>query len=160
MLQSKPSFDVSPEFGETNKHSLLCAIQRFSTAQHLPPRTIPLLGPLHKNYSNCITVVNDICSYAKEARVSASSSEQGSALCSAVQVLCEETCLPADCAKRILWTMCREWERNHERMAEELGRVSGCEGVLKEYLNGLKLQISGTEAWSLTSLRYNDITAA
>ena len=140
--------------------SLLCAIQRFSTAQHLPSNTLPLLGPLHKNYSNCITVVNDICSYAKEARASASSTQQGSALCSAVQVLSDETCLPADCAQRILWAMCREWERNHERMVEELGLVSGCEGVLMEYLDGLKLQISGTEAWSLTSLRYNDLAAA
>lgn len=54
--------------------------------------------------------------------------------------------------------MCREWERNHERMVEELGLVGGCEGVLMEYLNGLRLQISGTEAWSLSSLRYNDLT--
>lgn len=148
------------ECDETDNLSLLCAIQRFSSAQHLPPKTLPLLRPLHKNYSNCITVVNDICSYDKEARASAASSEQGSALCSAVQVLSDETCLPAECAKRILWAMCREWERNHERMAEELARVSGCEGVVMEYLNGLKLQISGTEAWSLTSLRYNNLAAA
>ena len=141
-----------------NSPSLLCAIQRFSNAQHLPISMGPLLAAVHKNYSNCITVVNDICSYAKEARVAATSSQQGSVLCSAVQVLADETGLPADCAKRILWTMCREWERNHERMTRDLSMVAGCDGVLKEYLDGLKLQISGTEAWSLISMRYNDLS--
>lgn len=153
-LPPLPPSPVTP----ANPSSLLCAIQRFSNAQHLPTSMAPLLTAVHKNYSNCITVVNDICSYAKEARVAATSAQQGSALCSAVQVLAEETCLPADCAKRILWTMCREWERNHERMARDLSMVAGCDGVLKEYLDGLKLQISGTEAWSLSSMRYNDLS--
>lgn len=102
--------------------------------------------------------MNDICSYAKELRASQASPEEGSALCSAVQVLSDETFLPAESAKKVLWTMCREWELNHERMTEELGKVRGCDGVMKEYLEGLKLQISGTEAWSLRSLRYNGLT--
>ncbi|SPN99704.1 related to Aristolochene synthase [Cephalotrichum gorgonifer] len=101
---------------------LLCAIQRFSNSQHLPPATVPLLSPIHKNYSNCITVINDICSYAKEIAAAHASSQEGSALCSAVQVLSDETFLPAESAKTVLWTMCREWELNHERMAKELGK--------------------------------------
>jgi aristolochene synthase len=83
-------------------------------------------------------------------------------VCSAVQVLADETGLPAQMAKRILWSMIREWEKNHERMADEVmktvhAREAGNGTVAEElaaYMEGIKAQLSGTELWSRTTLRY------
>lgn len=54
----------------------------------------------------------------------------------------------------IVWAMIREWERNHERMVRELIAQGGCSRDLVAYLNGMMAQLSGTEAWSRTTLRY------
>ena len=139
-------------------YRFLCAIQRFSMEQHIPTGDLSRLAAVEKNYSDYITVVNDICSYDKEARTAEEGEAEGATICSSVQVLAEETGLLPEMAKRVLWAMCREWEANHDRLVVEsaVPNHEGPEGqVLMEYLDGLKLQISGTEAWSLTSFRYN-----
>lgn len=139
-------------------YRFLCAIQRFSMEQHIPAGDLSRLAAVEKNYSDYITVVNDICSYDKEARTAEEGEAEGATICSSVQVLAEETGLLPEMAKRVLWAMCREWETNHDRLVVEsaVPNHEGPEGqVLMEYLDGLKLQISGTEAWSLTSFRYN-----
>lgn len=124
---------------------------------HIPNDELTHLSAIEKNYSDYITVVNDICSYDKEVRTAQTGEAEGAAICSAVQVLADETGLLADMAKQVLWAMCREWERNHERLVSERKGGNDLPSAIVEYLEGLKLQISGTEAWSLTCFRYNHL---
>ncbi|KAL2871614.1 uncharacterized protein BJX67DRAFT_342720 [Aspergillus lucknowensis] len=68
-----------------------------------------------------MTVVNDICSWDKELKSSRDSATEGSALCSSVLIVSEQLYLGVEGAKRILWTVCREWE---DRLIHLLSKIT------------------------------------
>lgn len=67
------------------------------------------MGPLERNCSKQISVVNDIYSWEKELEASKTGHKEGSALCSAVKVLANSTSLDIEASKRVLWSMVREY---------------------------------------------------
>jgi len=115
---------------------------------------------LEHNYTNHISVVNDVCSFEKELREAAKSqAAEGAVLSNVVAVLADEMGLSPDASKAVLWSMCRDWERQHEQMVSEIIRDE-CSDGLKAYMHGLELQMSGNELWSRTTPRYNQLERA
>ena len=113
-------------------------------------------GSLESIETNCakhISVVNDIYSWGKELRQSKASGKEGSILCSSVKIVADECNVEPDASKRILWTMCREWERTHLKLVEQT-KDSGQHMVL--YCKGLGYQMSGNELWSRSTKRYRN----
>ncbi len=135
--------------------SLLSSLMRFTMGIHLTPEELRSMTLLERNCSKQISVVNDIYSWEKELRASKTGHHEGAALCSAVKIVAEETHLNADAAKRILWSMTREWERRHDELAaEQLTGSAAMSQSVRDYIQGLEYQMSGNELWSRTTLRY------
>ena len=107
-----------------------------------------------RNCSKHIAVVNDIYSWEKELRQSEMSDKEGSILCSSVQVMASEASVNIAASKRILWSMCREWELRHLNIIRQEGIVP----QLRRYCKGLEYQMSGNELWSKTTKRYSEVT--
>lgn len=89
---------------------LLSALMRFSMDIHLSGAELKSMGALESNCSKHISVINDIFSWDKELRASQTCREEGSALCSVVKILADETNLSVAAARRVLWSMVRELE--------------------------------------------------
>lgn len=123
---------------------------------------IDFMQPLEQNCARHLSVLNDIMSWDKEYLAHQTGHPEGSAICSAVQVLFQETSLPHSSCKRVLWAMCREWELQHDALLEQLesSQWIALSKSVKEYVKGLGYQISGNELWSRTTLRYNSPSAA
>lgn len=120
---------------------------------HLSGSELASVVPLERNCSKQISVVNDIYSWEKEVRAAQTGHQEGSALCSAVKVLADETNLSIEASKRVLWSMIREWELVHEELVVEMEK-NGCSEAVRDYMKGLEYQMSGNEQWSRTTLRY------
>ncbi|TDZ61726.1 Aristolochene synthase [Colletotrichum trifolii] len=137
--------------------ALLCSLMRFTMGLHVSPDELVSVQHIEQNVAKHLSVLNDILSWDKEFIAAQTGHPEGSAICSAVQVLADETLLSYAAAKRVLWTMCREWEYEHDRLVEQ--RIRNEEfppsGNLLRYIRGLEYQISGNELWSKTTLRYN-----
>ena len=144
-----------PSLTQIHPSSFLSAIMRFSMSLHLTTTEQALALPLEANASKNISVVNDICSYAKEIRVAAAGHEGGT-LCSSVPIVQTITGVDVDSAKRILWSMCREWEVRHRQLVDEIRIKGELSPALEAYLKGLEYQMGGNEVWSLGTTRYND----
>ncbi|OCL11144.1 Aristolochene synthase [Glonium stellatum] len=137
--------------------ALLSALMRFSMDIHLSAGELESMAPLERNCAKQISVVNDIYSWEKELHASENGHREGSALCSAVKVLADETMLDIPATKRVLWSMAREWEFVHDKMcAEKLASPEGCSRAVQDYMKGLEYQMSGNELWSKTTPRYID----
>jgi aristolochene synthase len=95
-------------------------------ALHVTPCELSRLRELEKNYSNCIIFINDVCSYDKEVLAARTLLTEGGSICSIVQVLGDETGLPPEMAKRILWSLIRELEEKRKRIVEELTTEGHC----------------------------------
>ena len=109
-----------------------------------------------RNCAKHISIVNDTYSHEKELKASQIRQEEGSYLCSAVKVMAEEINLDVAAAKRVLWTIVREWERMHEDLVKERTYTPrGCTQAVKDYMKGLEYQRSGNEQWSKTTRRYS-----
>ena len=117
----------------------------------LSPEELGSLECVDMNCAKHISVVNDICSWEKELRKSQASGEEGSILCSSVKIVSDECNVGTEASKRILWTMCREWELIHLKLVEQR-RDSGRQVI--RYCKGLECQMSGNELWSRTTMRY------
>lgn len=130
---------------------------RFSMDLHLTPEQLNSVEPIEQNCAKHLSVLNDIFSWEKELLASQTGHSEGSAICSAVQVLSEETSLSCAASKRVLWIMCREWELTHNIMTAKRreSKNMACTEDLLTYMKGLEYQISGNEIWSATTLRYN-----
>ncbi|KAF2764139.1 Aristolochene synthase from penicillium Roqueforti [Teratosphaeria nubilosa] len=138
--------------------ALLSALMCFSMGLRLTPEEYTSVRSLERNCAKQISVVNDICSWEKELAQSKSSQAEGSALCCAVRIVAEETCLGIPAAKRILWVMVREWSNRHDKMAAlRESSDQGCSNAVKMYVKGLEYQMSGNEEWSLSTMRYIDL---
>ncbi|KAE8342149.1 hypothetical protein BDV24DRAFT_162700 [Aspergillus arachidicola] len=142
--------------------ALLCALMRFSMELYITPQELSSVQPLEQNCAKHLSVLNDIMSWDKEYLAYQTGHPEGSAICSAVQVLSDETSLPYEACKRVLWVMCREWEHQHVLLVEEAEADVNFppSESLRAYIKGLEYQISGNELWSVTTLRYNSPGAA
>lgn len=125
---------------------------------HLTPDELQLAKPVDENCSKHISIINDIFSWDKELAQSYIGHEEGSVLCSSVQVLAEEAKLTIEASKRVLFAMAREWELTHLKLANEIGNnmslISDRKGAVLSYVKGLEYQMSGNELWSASTLRY------
>ncbi|KAH8660699.1 aristolochene synthase [Tricladium varicosporioides] len=135
--------------------ALLCALMRFSMGLQLSDRDLKSVEEIEQNCAKHLSVVNDIYSWDKELIASRTGHNEGSAICSAVQVLSEETGLDYAASKRVLWIMCREWELRHEELTQTRRTEANYTTDLAAYIKGLEYQISGNELWSATTLRYH-----
>lgn len=133
--------------------ALLSSLMRFVMDLHLSPEELAAMGPVERNCAKHIAIVNDIYSWEKELAQSQKSSEEGSVLCSAVKVMADNAGLSIDPARRVLWSMVREWEAKHELLCSILHAQDPTE-VKVLYVEGLKYQMSGNELWSRTTPRY------
>ncbi|KAL5384423.1 carbonyl reductase (NADPH-dependent) ari1 [Paraphaeosphaeria minitans] len=136
--------------------ALLSALMRFVMKLELTSAELEDVKPLDLNCSKHISVVNDIYSWDKELKQSVDSSEEGSVLCSSVQVMMHGATLNTEAAKRVLWPMCREWELVHLDMFDKL-RDEGYREEVLTYCKGLEYQMSGNELWSRETKRYHSI---
>ncbi|KAM7185509.1 Isoprenoid synthase domain containing protein [Naviculisporaceae sp. PSN 640] len=138
--------------------ALLCALMRFVMGLHVTPEELTSAQPLEQNCAKHLSVMNDIWSWDKEYLQSLDGHPEGSAICSAVQILSDETSLPYEASKRVLWSLCREWELEHNVLVEKLlGSQQGQDVTmtnLELYIKGLEYQMAGNELWSGTTLRY------
>jgi aristolochene synthase len=133
---------------------LLSALMRFSMELRPSAAELAALRPLERNCSKHISVVNDIYSYEKEVVAAQTGHAEGAFLCSAVRVLSEETALGVPATKRVLWSMVREWELIHDAMCESFTTAGTCSQSVRDYMRGLRYQMSGNEQWSRTTPRY------
>lgn len=124
---------------------------RFVMKLELTQEDLDLVRPVDLNCSKHLSIVNDIYSWEKEYMQSLYSEEEGSILCSSVKVMADEANVSVEAAKRILWSMCREWELVHFAEVEKLW---GCKEDIITYCKGLEYQMSGNELWSRSTLRY------
>lgn len=129
---------------------------RFVMKLELTSKELEVVKPCDLNCSKHISVVNDIYSWEKELKQSQDSPEEGSVLCSSVQVMIEAAAVNTEAAKRVLWSMCREWELIHMALVEQLRQTKPRDEVLT-YCKGLEYQMSGNELWSSETERYHKI---
>ena len=134
---------------------------RFSMGLKIGKPELAIARPVEKNCSKHISVLNDICSYEKEVIAAKTGHKEGGALCSSVQILALEADIDVNAAKRILWSMCREWERCHEKLVANIEKEKKQEAspALRVYMKGLEYQMSGNEQWSQSTLRYVGVSA-
>jgi aristolochene synthase len=85
-----------------NHCSLLSALMRFVMKLNLSTEELELIRDMDKNCSKHISVVNDIFSWEKELMKSMVGYEEGSVLCSSVQVMAAIAKISIDAAKRVL----------------------------------------------------------
>lgn len=130
---------------------------RYVMKLELTNEELEAVKPLDLNCSKHISVVNDIYSWEKELKQSVESPEEGSVLCSSVQVMMHGATLSTEAAKRVLWPMCREWELVHLDIVDQLREEGHREDVLT-YCKGLEYQMSGNELWSSETKRYHSIS--
>ena len=133
-------------------NSLLSALMRFVMKLDLTSEELNAVKDVDLNCSKHISVVNDIYSWEKELKQSRESKEEGSVLCSSIQVISEECKIDIAASKRVLWSMCREWELVHLALTEKKKMYARKE--VMTYCKGLEYQMSGNEMWSRATKRY------
>ncbi|KAE8143183.1 Aristolochene synthase [Aspergillus pseudotamarii] len=133
--------------------ALLSSLMRFAMDLPLSPEELAVVRPVERNCAKHIAIINDIYSWEKELAQSQKSSEEGSVLCSAVKVMADNAGLSIDSARRVLWSMVREWESKHDLLCAMLCGQDPTD-VKTLYVEGLKYQMSGNELWSRTTPRY------
>ncbi|KAI8623281.1 Aristolochene synthase in complex with 12,13 Difluorofarnesyl diphosphate [Xylariaceae sp. FL1651] len=133
--------------------ALLGALMRFSMRLEVLPEELAIARPADMTCSKHLSVVNDIWSYEKEYIASQTAHDEGGILCTCVTIVSRDTDLRIPAAKRVLYSMCREWELAYKQEVEEIIGICDTPGM-RAYLDGLELQMSGNELWSRTTLRY------
>ncbi|KAI0179446.1 Aristolochene synthase from penicillium Roqueforti [Hypoxylon sp. FL1284] len=137
---------------------LLAALTRYGMGLYITDDELDSVKGIEMNVGRHISIVNDIYSFEKELEASKSLHQEGGFLCSSVSVLAEEVGISTGASMRVLWSMCREWERLHQDLVKK--RSAGpdnCTQALKDYLRGLEYQMSGNELWSSTTGRYGQV---
>jgi aristolochene synthase len=119
----------------------------------LTPEDLAIARPIDMNCSKHLSVVNDIWSYEKELIASKTLHEEGGVLCTAVAIFADGAEVSAKAAKRVLYSLCREWEARHDELTVEVLAKRDTPDM-RDYLKGLEYQMSGNEIWSRTTLRY------
>lgn len=127
---------------------------RYSMALRLSPAELALAKPAAMTCSKHLSVINDIWSYEKELKASRTAHKEGGAMCSSVAILTLDTGLSVSATKRVLFSMCREWEHQFQEQARMVLNEANTL-ALRDYLLGLEHQMSGNEMWSATTERYS-----
>ena len=144
-------------FAELKYRRLLSALMRFSMRLQMSLAELESVRPVERNCSKHISVVNDIYSFEKEVAAAKKGHKEGGALCSSVQIMADETDLGIAASKRVLWTLCREWESLHQQFVAKRGSELKKPSVaVLDYMKGLEYQMSGNRQWSHTTKRYNE----
>ncbi|KAI1309761.1 Aristolochene synthase in complex with 12,13 Difluorofarnesyl diphosphate [Xylaria venustula] len=133
--------------------ALLGALMRFAMALEVSPAELAVARPADMTCSKHLSVINDIWSYEKEYIASQTLHDEGGVLCTCVSIMSKDTDLRIPAAKRILYSICREWELVFKREVAEILNLFPTPS-LRAYLDGLELQMCGNELWSRTTLRY------
>lgn len=137
----------------THRYRLLGALMRFSMGLDISQEELDCAKPADNICSKHLSVINDIWSYEKEVLTSQTAHEEGGILCTSVAVFARDTGLPVQAAKSLLYALCREWEVIFQETEQEI-LAERDTPALRAYLEGLKLQMTGNELWSKTTLRY------
>lgn len=138
--------------------ALLAALTRFSMSLNLSAEELGSVAGMERNVGQHISIVNDIYSYEKELLAAQTAHEEGGKLCNAVQILASEVNLGVGSSKRVLWSICREWEHTHEELVSEQNSRD-CGDKVVSYMEGLEFHMSGNELWSSTTKRYHNVKA-
>ena len=111
---------------------------------------------IEESYSKLGIIVNDIHSFDKELRAWNATHSEGASLLNLVYLFADDTGLPYEAAKRVLWKLTREWELEFlQLIAERELAEGGCSKDLKLYLTGLEYVLAGNERWSEITGRYH-----
>lgn len=136
--------------------ALLSALMRYSMALHITDSEVESVRDIEMNCSKHISVINDIFSWEKEVVAAQNLHEEGGVLCSSVQIMVNEMDISVDAAKRILRTLCREWELQHYELLAKAKARQPMNQTVQDYVQGLEYQMSGNELWSQTTKRYSE----
>lgn len=117
---------------------------------------LQLAKPVVSNFAKNLLCFNDIYSYEKELRVQDEGKKEGGIIVSAVPMVASLAQVGTQSAKRILWTMCREWEYNHHQLVKEILKKHPS-STLEAYFRGIEYQYSGNELWSHETGRYKEL---
>jgi aristolochene synthase len=112
---------------------------------------IEAVKDLDMNRSRFITIINDIFSWEMELKQSQSSSEEGSYLCSSIQIIMDSLGVDDDAAKAILWSIARHLEHRHLNLSSHLTEKYP---RLEIYCKETGYHMSGIEAWHKETQRY------
>ena len=126
---------------------------RFVLKLDMMPDELDAVADVESNCAKHLSVVNDICSWNKEVKKSHESDAEGSMLCSSVQLMAAEFHVGIDASKRVLWSLCREWELLHLALVKK--KRDGFSPDVIRYCEGLGYQMSGNEMWSRCTTRYS-----
>ncbi|KAI5920659.1 Aristolochene synthase [Camillea tinctor] len=133
--------------------ALVCAIMTFCMGLHISDEGLQLVRPVISNFAKNLLCFNDIYSYEKELRVQDEGQQEGGIVVSAVPIVAELAQVDTESAKRILWTMCREWEAHHHRLVAVILKEHPSP-TLETFCKGIEYQFAGNELWSHESGRY------
>jgi aristolochene synthase len=125
----------------------------FTMDLELSEQEVEAAIPADRACSKHLSVVNDTWSYEKEVQAAKSLHEEGAVLCTCVAILANDSELPIPATKRVLYSMVREWELQFKDLVTSILTKLDTP-VLRAYLQGLELQMTGNEHWSRTTLRY------
>lgn len=131
---------------------LLAALMRFVLKLDMMPDELDGVADVESNCAKHLSVVNDICSWNKELKKFQESDAEGSMLCSSVKLMAAEFHICIDASKRMLWSLCREWELVHLALVK---KREGSRPEVIRYCEGLGYQMSGNEMWSRCTMRYS-----
>lgn len=134
----------------------VAATMRYSMRLTLTNETLNSLPAIDESYAKLGVTVNDIHSFDKELRAWNASHAEGARLLNMVYMFANDTGLPYEASKRVLWVLTREWEFEHfELVKKRESAKGGCPDDLKLYLKGLEYVLGGNEWWSEISERYH-----
>ena len=133
---------------------------RFGMALQLTPAEQKLVAEAESTCSRQLTALNDVWSFEKEVLAAETLDREGGVLCNSVTILAYDVGVSIPSSKRILATICREYELRHAQQVEDVLRAAASPGSgadpekLRLYLDGLACQMGGNEAWSKMTHRY------
>ncbi|EFY87632.1 Aristolochene Synthase [Metarhizium acridum CQMa 102] len=119
----------------------------------------PKLGELEQvqdinaNFARHFLGMNDLVGYEREVVESKAGHEEGGTLINSISVLSAELGLSPAATKRLLWQMCREWERKHKQLAKDVLSVDHSPD-LETYVESLEYMMTAGEVWGLVTARY------
>lgn len=129
----------------------MSSVTRFALNLSMSAEEIEAVSDLDMNRSRFITIINDIFSWEMELKQSQSSNEEGSYLCSSVQIIMDSLGVDDDAAKAILWTIARHLELRHLQLSSSLVEKYPTLGM---YCKATGYHMSGIEAWHKETHRY------